>query len=57
MQRLMALHYGAGLVWGPEIVDKAIIGAQRVVDRAWSVVGRTARLEMTESAGPQPTRA
>ncbi|SCZ99591.1 BZ3500_MvSof-1268-A1-R1_Chr3-1g06130 [Microbotryum saponariae] len=27
-----ALDYGAELVWGPEIVDKAIIGSERVVD-------------------------
>lgn len=31
--RLLSLYYGAGLVWTPEIVDKAIIGAQRSVDR------------------------
>jgi tRNA-dihydrouridine synthase 2 len=31
--RLLSLYYGAGLVWTPEIVDKAIIGAQRTVDR------------------------
>lgn len=31
--RLLALYHGAGLVWTPEIVDKAIIGAQRSVDR------------------------
>ncbi|KDE06606.1 hypothetical protein MVLG_03102 [Microbotryum lychnidis-dioicae p1A1 Lamole] len=30
--RLLALDYGAELVWGPEIVDKAIIGSERVVD-------------------------
>jgi tRNA-dihydrouridine synthase 2 len=30
--RLLALEYGADLVWGPEIVDKAIIGSTRVVD-------------------------
>ncbi|KAK4047757.1 tRNA-dihydrouridine synthase 2 [Microbotryomycetes sp. JL221] len=30
--RLVALDNGANLVWGPEIVDKAIIGTQRVVD-------------------------
>ena len=29
----VALEYGAELVWGPEIVDKAIIGSTRVVDR------------------------
>lgn len=31
--RLLSLYYGAGLVWSPEIVDKAIIGAERTVDR------------------------
>lgn len=30
--RLVALEYGAGLVWGPEIIDKAMIGAVRSVD-------------------------
>ena len=29
----MSLKYGAKLVWGPEIVDKAILHAKRVVDR------------------------
>jgi tRNA-dihydrouridine synthase 2 len=37
-QRLLSLHYGAGLVWGPEIVDKAIIGAERIVDRESSAL-------------------
>lgn len=32
-RRTAALEYGAELVWGPEIVDKAIIGAERKVDR------------------------
>jgi hypothetical protein len=31
--RLFALKYGATLVWGPEVVDKAILHAERVVDR------------------------
>ncbi|KIM88910.1 hypothetical protein PILCRDRAFT_813912 [Piloderma croceum F 1598] len=30
--RLFALKHGANLVWGPEIVDKAILNADRVVD-------------------------
>lgn len=30
--RLLSLKYGASLVWSPEIVDKAIIGCQRIVD-------------------------
>jgi hypothetical protein len=32
--RLFALKHGATLVWGPEIVDKAILHATREVDRA-----------------------
>ena len=32
--RLFSLKYGASLVWGPEIVDKAILHAERAVDRA-----------------------
>ncbi|GAA5865281.1 hypothetical protein JCM3774_004920 [Rhodotorula dairenensis] len=36
--RLIALEYGAELVWGPEIVDKAIIGAERKVDPRTGVV-------------------
>jgi tRNA-dihydrouridine synthase 2 len=31
--RLFALKHGAKLVWGPEIIDKAILHAERVVDR------------------------
>ncbi|GAA6045800.1 tRNA-dihydrouridine(20) synthase [NAD(P)+] [Rhodotorula toruloides] len=36
--RLMSLEYGAELVWGPEIVDKAIIGSERRVDPKTGVV-------------------
>jgi tRNA-dihydrouridine synthase 2 len=31
--RLFALKHGAKLVWGPEMVDKAMLHAERVVDR------------------------
>lgn len=31
--RLFALKHGADLVWGPETVDKAILHAERVIDR------------------------
>jgi hypothetical protein len=31
--RLFALKHGAKLVWGPEMVDKAILHAERIVDR------------------------
>lgn len=33
--RLFALKHGATLVWGPEMVDKAILHAERVVDRQY----------------------
>ncbi|GAA5844325.1 hypothetical protein JCM11251_001718 [Rhodosporidiobolus azoricus] len=36
--RLAALEYGAELVWGPEIVDKGIIGCERVVNSSTGVV-------------------
>ncbi|CAK5280789.1 unnamed protein product [Mycena citricolor] len=36
--RLFALKHGASLVWGPEIVDKAILVAERVVDPVTGVV-------------------
>lgn len=31
--RLYALKHGAKLVWSPEVVDKAILHTERVVDR------------------------
>ncbi|KAF9245624.1 hypothetical protein BU15DRAFT_85355 [Melanogaster broomeanus] len=36
--RLMALKHGATLVWGPEVVDKAILNAERVVNPINGVV-------------------
>ncbi|KAG0331838.1 tRNA-dihydrouridine(20) synthase [NAD(P)+]-like protein, partial [Podila humilis] len=30
--RLMALEYGADLVYTPEVVDRGIVGAERVVN-------------------------
>ena len=30
--RLTALHYGADLVWGPETIDKAMIGCERRIN-------------------------
>ncbi|KAF3903296.1 hypothetical protein AA313_de0201595 [Arthrobotrys entomopaga] len=30
--RLLALKYGADLVWGPETIDKSLIGCERVVN-------------------------
>ncbi|SJX63148.1 related to tRNA dihydrouridine synthase [Sporisorium reilianum f. sp. reilianum] len=36
--RLLSLEYGADLVWGPEIVDRAIIGSERRVNPHTGVV-------------------
>ncbi|CED83822.1 trna-dihydrouridine synthase 2 [Phaffia rhodozyma] len=36
--RLLALQYGCDLVWGPEIVDKAMIGTTRVVDQRTGLI-------------------
>lgn len=36
--RLLSLEYGADLVWGPEIVDRAIIGSDRKVNPETGVV-------------------
>ncbi|SPO24440.1 related to tRNA dihydrouridine synthase [Ustilago trichophora] len=36
--RLLSLEYGADLVWGPEIVDRAIIGSERKVNPDTGVV-------------------
>ncbi|KAJ1026823.1 hypothetical protein NDA16_002120 [Ustilago loliicola] len=36
--RLLSLEYGADLVWGPEIVDRAIIGTERRVNPSTGVV-------------------
>ncbi|KAJ6601151.1 hypothetical protein DFH09DRAFT_900423 [Mycena vulgaris] len=36
--RLFALKHGATLVWGPEIVDKAILHAERAVDPTTGVI-------------------
>ncbi|PWN41868.1 FMN-linked oxidoreductase [Ceraceosorus guamensis] len=36
--RLLSLQYGADLVWGPEIVDRAIMGCERVVNETTGIV-------------------
>ena len=36
--RLLALEYGADLVWGPEVVDRAIMGAERRVHPSTGLV-------------------
>ncbi len=46
--RLLALHYGADLVWGPETVDRAMIGTTRKINP------RTSCIEWTRSASNVP---
>ncbi|KAG6879321.1 hypothetical protein C0992_003538 [Termitomyces sp. T32_za158] len=41
--RLFALKHGATLVWGPEMVDKAILHAERVVDPVTGVISYTGK--------------
>lgn len=36
--RLLALHYGADLVWGPETIDKALIGTRRIENSATKTI-------------------
>lgn len=36
--RLLALHYGADLVWGPETVDRAMIGTTRKINPRTSCI-------------------
>lgn len=42
--RLLALHYGADLVWGPETVDRSMIGTERKIN------SRTGNIEFTRWA-------
>ena len=36
--RLLALKYGADLVWGPETIDRALIGADRRINLAMEML-------------------
>ena len=46
--RLLALHYGADLVWGPETVDRSMIGTTRKINP------RTSCIEWTRPASNLP---
>lgn len=50
--RLLALHYGADLVWGPETVDRSMIGTTRTVNESLSTIDFT-RLPSHGSKVPQ----
>ncbi|KAI9510786.1 hypothetical protein F5148DRAFT_1176466 [Russula earlei] len=43
--RLFALKHGAKLVWGPEMVDKAILHAERVVDSVSGTISYNGKQE------------
>ncbi|TVY89946.1 tRNA-dihydrouridine(20) synthase [NAD(P)+] [Lachnellula willkommii] len=50
--RLLALHYGADLVWGPETVDRSLIGTTRKVNEALNTIDFT-RLPSNGSKDPR----
>ncbi|RKP09634.1 hypothetical protein THASP1DRAFT_14009 [Thamnocephalis sphaerospora] len=50
--RLLALDYGADLVYSPEIVDKAIIGTQRTVDESTGTIHYTKGGKLVFQAHP-----
>jgi tRNA-dihydrouridine synthase 2 len=49
--RLLALHYGADLVWGPETVDRSMIGTTRSINPRTSCIEWTRPRPIT-SLGP-----
>ncbi|KAI9795816.1 MAG: hypothetical protein M1835_005138 [Candelina submexicana] len=53
--RLLALKYGADLVWGPETVDRALIGTTRRVNATISTVDFT-RLPSNNLKGPKSSQ-
>ena len=54
--RLLALKYGADLVWGPEIVDRAMIGCERIVDGTCCNHGTSGNLNLNNIVPVQATR-
>ncbi|XMA20547.1 hypothetical protein WAI453_013338 [Rhynchosporium graminicola] len=50
--RLLALHYGADLVWGPETVDRSMIGTTRKINPLLSTIDFT-RLPSQGSKDPR----
>ena len=56
--RLLALHYGADLVWGPETVDRAMIGTTRRINPRtncieWTRYSSNGGKKLEERAGLQ----
>jgi len=52
VSRLLALQYGADLVWGPETVDRSMIGTTRQVNKSLSTIDFT-RLPSHGSKDPR----
>lgn len=51
--RLIALKYGADLVWGPETIDRAIMGAERRINPRNNTIEFT-RIPSNSSKGVEP---
>ncbi|KAF4631275.1 hypothetical protein G7Y89_g6859 [Cudoniella acicularis] len=54
--RLLALHYGADLVWGPETVDRSLIGTTRRVNETLKTIDFT-RLPSHGAKDPRKDQA
>ncbi|KAI1133527.1 tRNA-dihydrouridine synthase [Nemania abortiva] len=52
--RLLALHYGADLVWGPETVDRSMIGTTRRYNPETGTIDWTRKPSGGSSAPPGP---
>ncbi|KAJ8106248.1 hypothetical protein ONZ43_g7128 [Nemania bipapillata] len=52
--RLLALHYGADLVWGPETVDRSMIGTTRRYNPDTKTIEWTRKPSQGSSAPPGP---
>ncbi|KAI1821899.1 tRNA-dihydrouridine synthase [Xylaria intraflava] len=50
--RLLALHYGADLVWGPETVDRAMIGTTRQYNPETRTIDWTRKPSQAAKAAP-----
>ncbi|KAK4449239.1 dihydrouridine synthase [Podospora aff. communis PSN243] len=54
--RLLALHYGADLVWGPETVDHALVGSTRRVNPRTGMV-EWSRIPSNNAKAPDATES
>jgi len=54
--RLLALHYGADLVWGPETVDRSMIGTTRRYNEATKTIEWTRKPSQGSKAPPDDVK-